>query len=54
MLYHNVTVFTVYLLYIYFTIIIIIIIIINFIYYKIIKNIYIYNSQITNKDNKIK
>ena len=53
MLYHNVTVFTVYLLYIYFTIIIIIIII-NFIYYKIIKNIYIYNSQITNKDNKIK
>ena len=51
MLYHNVTVFTVYLLYIYFTIIIIII---NFIYYKIIKNIYIYNSQITNKDNKIK
>ena len=50
MLYHNVTVFTVYLLYIYFTIIIII----NFIYYKIIKNIYIYNSQITNKDNKIK
>ena len=66
MLYHNVTVFTVYLLYIYFTIIIIIssssssssssisISIINFIYYKIIKNIYIYNSQITNKEHKIK
>ena len=69
MLYHNVTVFTVYLLYIYFTIIIISsssssssssisisisISIINFIYYKIIKNIYIYNSQITNKEHKIK